>query len=142
LEPEDGCLWVYGVGDEQTIAFTDRGLESLQEIIAEHKRSSLPAARSEGLRCIQPGTSTAGAISQTRTGWTAGAGLEWMFARQWSAKVEYLYYDLGSVTFGNGVLTTGHGTFPGAGGPTIVAGGTNVSFQGQIVRVGVNYHWY
>jgi hypothetical protein len=40
LEPEDGCLWVYGVGDEQTIAFTDRGLESLQEIIAEHKRSS------------------------------------------------------------------------------------------------------
>jgi hypothetical protein len=34
LEPEDGCLWVYGVGDEQTIAFTDRGLESLQEIIA------------------------------------------------------------------------------------------------------------
>jgi hypothetical protein len=41
LEPEDGCLWVYGVGDEQTIAFTDRGLESLQEIIAEHKRSRL-----------------------------------------------------------------------------------------------------
>ena len=41
LEPEDGCLWVYGVGDEQTIAFTDRGLEALQEIIAEHKRTSL-----------------------------------------------------------------------------------------------------
>ena len=41
LEPEDGCLWVYGVGDEQTIAFTDRGLEALQEIIAEYKRSSL-----------------------------------------------------------------------------------------------------
>jgi hypothetical protein len=40
LEPEDGCLWVYGVGDEHTIAFTDRGLESLQEIIAEHRRSS------------------------------------------------------------------------------------------------------
>jgi hypothetical protein len=41
LEPKDGCLWVYGVGDEQAIAFSDRGLESLQEIIAEHKRSSL-----------------------------------------------------------------------------------------------------
>jgi hypothetical protein len=41
LEPEDGCLWVYGVGDEPIIAFTDRGLESLQEIIAEHKRSRL-----------------------------------------------------------------------------------------------------
>jgi hypothetical protein len=41
LEPEDGCLWVYGVGDEHTIAFTERGLESLREIIAEQKRSSL-----------------------------------------------------------------------------------------------------
>jgi hypothetical protein len=40
LEPEDGCLWVHGVDDEQTIAFTDRGIESLQQIITEHKQSS------------------------------------------------------------------------------------------------------
>jgi outer membrane immunogenic protein len=40
-----------------------------------------------------------GAISQTRTGWTAGGGFEWMVAPQWSVKLEYLYYDLGSVTY-------------------------------------------
>jgi len=25
MEPEDGCLWIYGIGDEQTIAFTPIG---------------------------------------------------------------------------------------------------------------------
>ena len=38
LEPEDGCLWIYGTGDQQTIAFTDRGLEYLQELVLQHKR--------------------------------------------------------------------------------------------------------
>jgi len=28
LDPEDGCLWIYGTADEQTMAFTDRGLDS------------------------------------------------------------------------------------------------------------------
>ncbi|TDX65962.1 outer membrane immunogenic protein [Methylosinus sp. sav-2] len=29
-----------------------------------------------------------------RIGWTAGGGVEWAFARKWSAKLEYLYTDL------------------------------------------------
>ncbi|MBI1776663.1 MAG: hypothetical protein HYR63_15060 [Proteobacteria bacterium] len=45
LEPEDGCLWVHGTNDQQTMAFTDRGLECLRELISEHKRS-LPPPRS------------------------------------------------------------------------------------------------
>jgi outer membrane immunogenic protein len=92
--------------------------------------------------CIQPSTSAAGAISQTRVGWTAGAGLEWLFATRWSAKVEYLYYDLGSVNFASGALVTTNGTFPGAGGPAIVNSTSSADFRGNIVRVGVNYHWY
>jgi outer membrane immunogenic protein len=32
----------------------------------------------------------------TRTGWTAGAGVEWAFAPHWSATLEYDYYDFGS----------------------------------------------
>jgi outer membrane immunogenic protein len=32
--------------------------------------------------------------SDTRTGWTAGGGVEWAFLPNWSAKVEYLYTDL------------------------------------------------
>ena len=37
MGPEDGCLWIHAVGDEQTIAFIHRGLEYLQEIFAEYK---------------------------------------------------------------------------------------------------------
>jgi outer membrane immunogenic protein len=31
----------------------------------------------------------------TRTGWTVGGGLEYAFADAWSARVEYLYVNLG-----------------------------------------------
>ena len=37
MEPEDGCLCVYGPDDQQTPAFTDFGLESLTHFIREHK---------------------------------------------------------------------------------------------------------
>ncbi|MEP6836776.1 MAG: outer membrane beta-barrel protein [Bradyrhizobium sp.] len=30
-----------------------------------------------------------------RTGWTAGAGVEWAFTDNWSARLEYDYYDFG-----------------------------------------------
>lgn len=42
-------------------------------------------------------TTTNGA--KTRTGWTAGGGVEWGFAPRWSAKLEYSYLDFGSDTF-------------------------------------------
>ena len=38
MEPEDGCLWIYGTDDQQTIAFTADGMEYLRELISEHKR--------------------------------------------------------------------------------------------------------
>jgi len=69
--------------------------------------------------CVASNAATSGE-SQTRAGWTAGGGFEWLFAPQWSAKAEYLFYDLGSVTFSNGTLVTGVGN-AGVGGPAIVA---------------------
>jgi outer membrane immunogenic protein len=38
----------------------------------------------------------AAGASSTRAGWTAGGGLEWMFAPHWTLRGEYLYVDLGS----------------------------------------------
>jgi len=35
-------------------------------------------------------------------GYTVGAGLEYMFAPNWSAKVEYQYYNFGNTTFNTG----------------------------------------
>jgi outer membrane immunogenic protein len=36
--------------------------------------------------------------SNTRTGWAAGAGVEWGITQNWTARVEYLYLDLGNAT--------------------------------------------
>jgi hypothetical protein len=38
LEPEDGCLWIYGTRDRETLGFTERGIESLKELILDQKR--------------------------------------------------------------------------------------------------------
>jgi hypothetical protein len=35
LDPEDGCLWVYGVGEDGVVAFTKFGIECLQELISD-----------------------------------------------------------------------------------------------------------
>jgi outer membrane immunogenic protein len=39
------------------------------------------------------------AATTTRTGWTAGAGLDWAFAPHWSTNLEYDYYDFGANDF-------------------------------------------
>lgn len=38
-----------------------------------------------------------GGTTKTQFGWTAGAGIEYAFLSNWSAKIEYLYVDMGSV---------------------------------------------
>lgn len=39
-----------------------------------------------------------GASSDTRTGWVIGAGIESLIAPNWTARLEYLHYDLGTLT--------------------------------------------
>lgn len=80
-----------------------------------------------------------GRASTTRVGWTAGGGAEWMFLPNWSVKVEYAYYDLGSVTYSSGPLVT----TPNGGGATsfINTAATRTHFNGNIVRAGINYHF-
>jgi len=35
MDPEDGCLHVYGVGEDGVTAFTEDGIENLKQIIAD-----------------------------------------------------------------------------------------------------------
>ena len=42
------------------------------------------------------GPAIAGQTSNSRTGWTIGGGVEWMFAPHWSAFLEGNYMDFGS----------------------------------------------
>jgi outer membrane immunogenic protein len=84
-----------------------------------------------------------GRASTTRVGWTAGGGAEWMFLPNWSAKVEYAYYDLGSVTYSSAPLTSN--LLPGqvnAGAVSFInTAATRTHFNGNIVRAGINYHF-
>jgi outer membrane immunogenic protein len=61
-------------------------------------------------------------IKDTRIGWTAGAGVEWAFAPQWSAKAEYNYMDFGSKDYSFAPGFT-----------------TNIDQQVHEVKLGVNY---
>lgn len=71
--------------------------------------------------------STAGSQnSSDNVGWTLGGGLETAFAANWTARVEYLYLDLGSFNCG---------TACNGGASTT----DNVSFHANILRAGVNY---
>jgi outer membrane immunogenic protein len=63
--------------------------------------------------------------SSDQSGWTIGAGLEAALAPNWSAKVEYLFVDLGSFNCG---LNCG-----------AVSASDNVSFHANLLRAGVNY---
>jgi outer membrane immunogenic protein len=58
--------------------------------------------------------------TRTHTGFTVGAGGEWMIAPAWSLRAEYLYANFGSRTYFNGTVPSG-------------------DIDTHIVRLGVNY---
>jgi outer membrane immunogenic protein len=61
-----------------------------------------------------------------RDGYTVGAGLEYMFAPNWSAKLEYQYYNFGSTTF--------------TSGPAEIVGARFNSDE-HTIKAGLNYHF-
>ncbi|MGJ4951710.1 outer membrane protein [Bradyrhizobium sp. HKCCYLS20291] len=84
-----------------------------------------------GVTATNAATGASASVAFNRSGWTVGAGAEWMFARNWSAFAEYDYADFGTVT----------GTLPGAaavtGGPNVVSQKTQI----HTALIGVNYHF-
>jgi iron complex outermembrane receptor protein len=72
--------------------------------------------------------------SATKAGWTVGAGVEVGFARNWSAKAEYLFVDLA-----NGSCTTDC-AIADANGPPLIPN-VAVKFNESIVRGGINYRF-
>ena len=68
--------------------------------------------------------------NKTRVGWTVGGGVEHMFARNWTAKIEALYADFGDWTTNH---NQGFGIF----------GAYRSRFEHQVVTVrgGLNYKW-
>jgi outer membrane immunogenic protein len=80
------------------------------------------------------GSGTGGdGFAQLVTGWTAGGGVEWMFTQSWSAKLEYLHYDLGTTSFTWQATDNRGGVYQNET--------TSIHNQGNIVRVGLNCLW-
>jgi len=67
-------------------------------------------------------------VGHTRSGWMVGAGIEYGFTPNWSAKIEYNYMDFGSETF-----SFADPVF----GPTLI----NIDQQVHVVKAGVNYRF-
>jgi outer membrane immunogenic protein len=74
-----------------------------------------------------PGVVIPANVSKTRSGWTAGGGVEHMFARNWTAKIEALYADFGKW---DGFITAAGATYR-----------TQFEHQVLTVRGGLNYKW-
>ena len=63
--------------------------------------------------------------SDTNAGWTVGVGIEGVIAGNWTAKIEYLYTDLGDISCSAAACGTA----------------TNVDLNMNVVRAGVNYRF-
>jgi len=73
---------------------------------------------------VKATNSVVGSADKTQIGWTFGGGLEYAFMGNWTAKIEYLYVDLGKFDCG----TACGGVVP-----------DNVSFKENVIRAGLNY---
>jgi outer membrane immunogenic protein len=83
---------------------------------------SPPLTRNQLITSLAAVAGTSESVSGTSTGWTAGGGIEWGFTQNWTARVEYLYVDLGTNSF----------SFPISGRTTMFDDAFNV------VRFGLN----
>lgn len=66
-------------------------------------------------------------------GWTAGGGVEWMFMPNWSAKIDYLRYDIGNAT-ASAIAAPSNGLYA-------YTASTATRFNGNLIHAGVNRHF-
>jgi outer membrane immunogenic protein len=76
-------------------------------------------------------TVTTDTPSDTRFGWTAGAGIEYAVAPNWSVKAEYNFMDFGTQNY----------TFNYAANPAGLVERWDISQQVHIAKVGINYRF-
>jgi outer membrane immunogenic protein len=82
--------------------------------------------------------SNAVSVSKTRIGWTLGGGVETKLDSRWSAKIEYLYVDLGTVS--ETLAIPVNAAFTGGGASAAAQHSTHVT--DNVIRAGMNYRFF
>jgi outer membrane immunogenic protein len=137
-----GTVFVPGVGNLQLSA-NDRWMTTLAARVGVANNNWLYYAKGGGgwvgvnnptLTNVTTGGSISVSNSNSNSGWLAGAGIEWAFAPNWTAKVEYDFLGLN-----NSTLTVPVG-IPIIGGNVITTTNRDV----QTLTVGINYlfNWH
>jgi len=84
----------------------------------------------EAMACVVVCGASTVSTTTVHAGWTVGGGVEAPLRDNWTAKLEYLYMDLGTVS----------NTFPTIVAPAVlVTASTHVT--DNVLRVGLNYHF-
>lgn len=136
LEGDFDASWIDGLstgGAVGTVCAGPNGCETKNSWLAT-ARGRIGYAWDRWLPFITGGASfgdvkmtqnSTGFVTETRVGWTVGAGVEYAFLGAWSAKAEYLYVDLGTANCGVAVCGLS----------------TDVHFKTNVARLGVNYRF-
>lgn len=136
-----GSPWVFGIEGDVGATFIDDGVACPVGILCGTTNNWLGTVRGrvgfawDRFMPYVTGGIAFGDIEATRTGftgasdenvgWTVGAGLEGAIVGNWTAKIEYLYADLGDITCSAAACGIA----------------TNVDLQLSVVRAGVNYRF-
>jgi len=115
-------LLIYGTGG---LAYGRVSQSAQDSNVGTGNLGALDGSCSAGAVCY------AGTSARIAVGWTAGAGIEYALFNNWRLKAEYLYINLGSNTFNEGVLV------PGPLGASSLTAQFNTVVQ--VARAGVNY---
>jgi outer membrane immunogenic protein len=141
---ENDLSWAGLNASQQTIApFNTANSHTLKTTWLDTLRARAGVAFGPGLYYVTGGAAftdidnsdinpaVTASIKSTVTGWTVGAGAEWMLpaAPRWSVKAEYLYVDFGSR----------NDNFQALGGPFL---NTTSHLTENVGRVGVNYKFW
>jgi outer membrane immunogenic protein len=115
--------------DPQTLLYATGGLAVGEFRYSAQTTTSIQVFGPGGAGVIPAGpplvfAGAAASSSDTRVGWTVGAGVERKFSPNWSGKLEYLYMDFGSKTYFSGTLNQ-----------------ASVSFRDHVARAGINYQF-
>jgi outer membrane immunogenic protein len=82
----------------------------------------------------------AGQVTTELFGPVVGGGIEWKWTANWSIKAEYLYVDLGNLSFNTNALI--NPVAPAGTSLSVASANQTVHFHDNIARVGVNYRFW